>query len=53
MPTRAPLFKRQVGGDDNGGELSRGLDVPGTDKHPDYLHAVQKLPDTDHVRGEK
>lgn len=41
---------RQVGGADNGGQLARGLDVPGTDKLPDYVHAVQKLPDTDHVR---
>lgn len=41
----------QVGGADNGGQLARGLDVPGTDKLPDYVHAVQKLPDIDHVRG--
>lgn len=40
----------QVGGSGNGGPLSRGLDVPGTDKHSDYLHAIHKLPDTDHVR---
>lgn len=24
--------------------------MPGTDNYSDYLHAVQKLPDTDHVR---
>ncbi|CAN0116433.1 unnamed protein product [Ectocarpus sp. 12 AP-2014] len=40
-----------VGGADNGGQLARGLDVPGTDRLPDYVHAVQKLPDTDHPSG--
>lgn len=39
----------QVGGVDNGGRLAGVLTVPGTDRHEDYVHAVQKLPDTDHV----
>ena len=39
----------QVGGVDNGGRLAGVLTVPGTDRHADYVHAVQKLPDTDHV----
>lgn len=43
-------FPFKVGGADNGGQLARGLDVPGTDKLADYVHAVQKLPDNDHVR---
>ncbi|CAN0404947.1 unnamed protein product, partial [Ectocarpus sp. 12 AP-2014] len=40
-----------VGGADNGGQLARSLQVPGTDRLPDYVHAVQKLPDTDHPSG--
>lgn len=50
LPFEIPTRLVQVGGVDNGGQLARGLDVPGTDKLPDYVHAVQKLPDTDHVR---
>lgn len=41
--------RTKVGGADNGGQLARGLDVPGTDKYSDYVNAVQKLPDIDHV----
>lgn len=47
--TNGPVSFPQVGGADNGGQLARGLDVPGTDKLSDYVHAVHKLPDNDHV----
>ncbi|CAM9367763.1 unnamed protein product [Discosporangium mesarthrocarpum] len=37
-----------VGGADRGGQLSRFLTVPGTNRYSDYIHAVQQLPDMDH-----
>ncbi|CAN0042899.1 unnamed protein product [Ascophyllum nodosum] len=37
-----------IGGAGNGGKISTGITIPGTDKLQDYVDAVQKLPDADH-----
>ena len=44
------VSQTKIGGAGNGGKISTGITIPGTDKLQDYVDAVQKLPDADHVR---